>query len=109
MMDVVSQVNGCGFFQWHDEDVSVRVKNLLNELKYDKLMLLKENRKLRAQINGGSSSVEEDIDVVWRELKKLKKEQEKEVDSCKKKMITTYIACSLSWIIIVIVIYLHMM
>ena len=51
----------CGFFEWHDPLVSERVKNLLNELKYDIVMLMAENKQLKALRNSVGSSMEDDL------------------------------------------------
>ena len=50
--------------------MSDRVKNLLNELKYDKRMLLAENKQLKASNSrNGSQLVEVEINELWKELK----------------------------------------
>ena len=77
------------------------MKEMLNELKYDKVMLFAENKQLKALRNSIGSSMEDDLNVLWRQLKILKKEKEKEIDSCKKKIILAYIGCCISWIIFV--------
>ena len=82
--------------------MSDRVKNMLNELKYDKMMLLAENKRLKA-LRPVSSSMDDDIHVVWRQLKMLKKEKEKDVESLKKKMILAYISWCISCVIFVII------
>ena len=55
-----------------------RLKNLLNELKYDKVMLLAENKQLKA-LRHVLSSMDDDINMIWRQLKMLNKKKRKKL------------------------------
>ena len=78
--------------------MSDRVKNLLNELKYDKRMLLAENKQLKASYSrNGSQLVEVEINELWKELKQLKKDTLRQMESTRKKMKAAYTVLCVSW------------
>ncbi|CAH9127360.1 unnamed protein product [Cuscuta epithymum] len=41
-----NRVNGCRYFEWHDEALPCWAKDLINEMKLETKMLQKENNRL---------------------------------------------------------------
>ena len=91
----------CGYFEWHDEPMSERVRVLLNELKEKRKMLLAEkiefNERARSNLNAN-------VDDLWSEIRELKKAwvmKAEEVESAKKKFIATCIIVVLPWLLLI--------
>ena len=49
------QVSYCGYFEWHDDEVSGRAKIVINELKMENMLLVASNKQLKEMVreNGG--------------------------------------------------------
>ncbi|XVE70504.1 hypothetical protein DITRI_Ditri10aG0077700 [Diplodiscus trichospermus] len=98
------QVKICGFFEWHNEALTDRAKELLNDMKMERKILLAENIRWK-EISGGmvtGCDFENEIAQLWSELSRLKKAQEAECQKARKKMVTTYVVVLVSWLIILV-------
>ena len=76
------QVESCGYFECHDEEIGDRSKIIINELKIEKKILIESNKHLSACLErplmSASSEVEVEISHLWDELCKLKHDKQKD-------------------------------
>ena len=91
---------GCDHFIWYDEEMSVRAKEVINNLKVQKKILEKENKHLRRRyesgFNGDVTNAIDDILEDVRQLQKLRVAEEKKKPSA-------YACIIISWIFFAIV------
>ena len=99
------QGRSCGYFKWHDEPLNERVKDLINELKWENRKLSVENRQLKSMVTGENSANDEvaaEIDDLWVELSRLKKAtvDKDEYSMIRKRLILAYVVISISWLVL---------
>ena len=95
---------GCNYFEWHDLPMSKRAKEVLNELKDERDMLLAEKMNLWMLNNAGN--YEEDVAKIWLELRKLKKahlQEHGELHIAKRNMKIAYVVAMISWMVLIYV------
>ena len=72
-----------------------------------KRILLAENKRLKGLYpRNGAELVEMEINDLWKELKQLKKETLRQIESTKKKKKAAYIILCLSWILFFFILFL---
>ena len=89
----------CGYFEWYDEPMNERARDVINELKEENKMLQAENLKWG---NSGRRNFEVEVDELWAELKKAQYKQEEELSSARRKMIVAVFSALFSWVILII-------
>ncbi|EEF46066.1 conserved hypothetical protein [Ricinus communis] len=79
--------------EWHDEPISDRIKDLLNLLKEKKVLLLSENKSLKAmkRANESGGDLNGQIDELWEEVMSLKNQNLIECERMRKKMRIGYV------------------
>ena len=109
LFDYLQNNGGCNYFEWHDLPMSKRAKEVLNELKEERDMLLVEKMNLWMLNNAGSGNYEEDVAKIWLELRKLKKaplQEHGELHIAKRNMKIAYVVAMISWMVLVCVLLL---
>ncbi|XP_057768008.1 uncharacterized protein LOC130988235 [Salvia miltiorrhiza] len=86
------KTKNCGYFDWMDEPMSERAKEVINDLKRENLKLLKFKESSRSSID-----VDSEIAKLWDVLQALKEESRK---IRKKSRFMTYILLG-SWLMFV--------
>ena len=94
---------GCNYFEWHDLPMSKRAKEVLNELKDERDMLLAVKMNLCMLNNIGN--YEEDVAKIWLELRKLKKAHLQE-HIAKRNVKIAYVVAMVSWMVLICVLLL---
>ncbi|XP_050229272.1 uncharacterized protein LOC126678415 [Mercurialis annua] len=89
---------GCGFFRWIDPEIGERLMVLLNELHNERLMLRRDNRRLRIDMERGSDVIGT-IDDVRRAMDEKEMVEEK-LKVCNRKKEMYKFGLVLSWIVI---------
>ena len=72
-----------------------RCKEVIKQLKMENKILYAENKKLKKPIS--YSSVDDEIEELWLEFRRLKKYRIEESERYKKKMLIAYCLAMLSW------------
>ena len=86
-----------GYFEWYDELMNERARDVINELKEENKRLVAENWNLK---NSGRRNFEGEFAELWAELKKAQYKQEGELSNAIIKMKVVVITALFSWVII---------